>query len=699
MKSEPSASESFSFQTFFDGITDYVVAINRDYRIVMANHTFRNRFNVEPGLPCYQTWKKRDSKCDHCVVEQSFADGQIHRTRETVIRGDGRIAQLTIVSTPIFDNDGNIVHVLETATDLTEKRKLLDELNRVTGDTEARIAERLRHLSQSEEKYRAIFERSRDAIILTDPKGKILEINQAGLHILGHKTKYELLAFGSALTLFESEEELHAFQREIFREGFVDDFEARILNRDGNAFDALISSNVILDIVKTVLGYVVIIRDITERNRSQQKIERQNTRLATLNSISMTVNSTLNLTEVLNTTADKMLEILEMDSVRIYLLKEDKNVLELVAHKGLSEEFVRNEHVVRRGVGEGLLGETGLTGKTIAVDNLLRSDEPYADAIVKEGHRTTAYLPLISKGVPVGVMCVSSFSQIDFSNDYMEFLNAIGNQIGVAIHNADLYERMETAYEELKDAQEQVIRTEKLASLGKLSATIAHEINNPLAAVLTYARLMKKMVSLGRFTADRLPDIQNYLRTVEEETARCGEIVKNLLAFSRRSKMSVKAHDIEDIIDKTLLLIAHSLEMKSVQVVKDIHPDVPKINCDFRQMQQALLNLFSNAAEAMADGGTLTVRAGPSETKGFLHITVSDTGSGIPQEAIESIFEPFFTTKDEGKGVGLGLSVVYGIVTNHNGSIRVESRPEEGTTFHLKLPTEYTPPSGPMNAT
>jgi len=696
-KPETSAPEPSSFQTFFQSVTDYVVAINKAYRIVMANDTFRSRFSMKPDIPCYKIWKNRDSKCENCVVEKSFLDGHSHETRETVVRSNGKTAQIHISSTPIFDNDGKIVHVLETATDLTEKRKLQEELNRLTGDTEVRIADRLRLLSQSEEKHRAIFERSRDAIILTDPRGKVLEINQAGLSILGHKTKYELLAFGSSQKLFENDEELHAFQRQIFREGFVDDFEARILNRKGNAFDALISANVILDIVKQVTGYVIIIRDITERKRSHEKIERQYARLATLNSISMMVNSTLNLQEVLDRTADNMLEILESDSVRIYLLDESRELLELVAHKGLSEEFLKTDHVLRRMVGEGILGETGLTGKFKAVDNLLRSDEPYVDAIVKEGHRTTAYLPLISKGEPVGVMCVSSHSPREFSNEYMDFLNAIGNQIGVAINNAHLYEQMETAYQELKDAQEQVIRTEKLASLGKLSATIAHEINNPLAAVLTYARLMKKMVDLGRFTDERLPDIKNYLKTIEEETARCGEIVKNLLAFSRRSKMSVKTHPIEDIIDRTLFLISHSLDMKGVQVKKEIDPRVPQISCDFRQMQQALLNLFSNASEAMPQGGILTVSAAPSETEGFLEISVSDTGTGIPEEEIKNIFEPFFTTKEEGKGVGLGLSVVYGIVTNHNGSIGVDSREGEGTTFTIKLPIEYTPPSGHRN--
>jgi len=239
---------------------------------------------------------------------------------------------------------------------------------------------------------------------------------------------------------------------------------------------------------------------------------------------------------------------------------------------------------------------------------------------------------------------------------------------------------------DLEEAQEQVIRAEKLASLGKLAATIAHEINNPLAAVLTYIRLIMKLIALGRFTEERIDNISQYLNTMETETARCGEIVKNLLAFSRQSHLNIKLNNIEEIIEKSLNLVTHDLEIREIQLVKEIESDLPSIQCDFRQIQQVLLNLMSNASEAMTQGGELTVTAKQIEGEDFLEVVISDTGCGIPKEDLKNIFEPFFTTKEEGKGVGLGLSVVYGIITRHNGSIEVESEFNKGSAFKVRLP-------------
>jgi signal transduction histidine kinase len=309
------------------------------------------------------------------------------------------------------------------------------------------------------------------------------------------------------------------------------------------------------------------------------------------------------------------------------------------------------------------------------------------DSIIEEGLQTTAYIPLSTKGELMGVMCASSHYPVELADGYIEFLTAIGNQIGVAVDNANLYENIKSAYEDLKNAQEQIVQTEKLASLGKLAATIAHEINNPLAAVLTYIRLMIKLIDLNRFSPERLEDISRYLATMESETERCGEIVKNLLAFSRQSKITMKRISIVDIIDKSLALIAHDLEIKGIQLKKNIDPHLPKVQCDFQQIQQALLNLMYNASDAMLDGGTLTVTANKkAETERFLEVAVSDTGCGITGEDKEKIFDPFFTTKEEGKGVGLGLSVVYGIITRHNGTIEVESEPGKGSTFKIRLP-------------
>lgn len=687
MKRKNFSEEQKEYQALLQSVTNYVIAVNRNYQVIMANDLFINKLGARSEGFCYKAWKNRDDKCDDCLVEKSFRDGRVHQNEEAIVLKDGRIAQMLIKSTPVKDDQGKIVYVLETATDITEKKRLQQELKKVKGNLEKIIDARINHLQKSEEKYRTIFERSRDALILTDSNGKIMEINRAGVEILGYRNKEDLLGLTSVKELFKDPEEFYQFQKQAFGEGVVTEFEVRLVGGKRGSFDALITSNVILDLIGRIIGDVIIIRDITKRKKAQQQVEMRNTRLAILNAISMTISNSLDLNEVLNSTIDKIRELLESDSVRIYLLDGKRNVLNLAAHKGLSSEFISKSHIRHREVGTGFLGQAVLACETMVVDNIEASEDPYADLLVKEGLHSTAYIPLVSKGQPLGVMVVSSYSGFKFSANYVDFLTAIGNQIGVAVDNANLYENLKRAYQKLKEAQEQVIRTEKLASLGKLAATVAHEINNPLAAVLTYTRLMMKLMSRGRFTQERLEDIARYLTIMESETARCGEIVKNLLAFSRQPKITVEASSIEELIEKTLVLISHDLEMKNIQLVKEIEPDLPKIKCSSRHIQQALLNLLSNASEAMPEGGTLTVAAKHSKSDGFVETVISDTGCGISEEDLKNIFEPFFTTKEEGRGVGLGLSVVHGIITRHNGSIEIESKPDEGSTFKVRLPT------------
>jgi signal transduction histidine kinase len=421
--------------------------------------------------------------------------------------------------------------------------------------------------------------------------------------------------------------------------------------------------------------------------KTEESGEKYRTRLAALNAVSKTVSSSLNLGEILSSTIDKILEADEPDSVRIYLLDDGKKVLNLVAHKGLSTDFINKPIIRSRKPGNGLLGRTVVDGETKVIDNTQQSTIPHVDLLTEEGLQSTAYIPLITRGATMGVMCVSSYIPYKFSTEFVEFLTAIGNHIGVAVDNFHMYKIIKEAYQDLKEAQEQVVWTEKLASLGKLAATIAHEINNPLAGVLNYIRLMIKMLARNRVSHEKLEDISRYLKLVESEIARCGEIVKDLLAFARRTKITIESNRIEDIIDKTLNLIFHDLEMKEIQLQKTIEPNLPKVQCDFKQIQQVFLNLMYNASEAMSNGGTLTVTANrASGSKGFLEVVISDTGCGIAKEDMENIFDPFFTTKEEEKGVGLGLSVVYGIIAKHNGTITVESELGKGSTFRVQLP-------------
>jgi len=419
----------------------------------------------------------------------------------------------------------------------------------------------------------------------------------------------------------------------------------------------------------------------------QRQIEQLNKRLAALNAISITISSSSNLDEILNSIIDRIFETLNPDGVGIYLLDGEKKALNLVAHKGLSADFVDQPAIKSCSPDNGLAGQTVLDGKAKQADNMLQSAGPFADLLTEAGFQSIVYTPLITRGASVGVMCVSSLAPDKFSSESVDFLTAIGNHIGVAVDNANMYKKTKEAYQDLKEAREQIVWTEKLASLGKLAATIAHEINNPLAGVLNYIRLLIKLLARNRLSHEKLEDISRYLKIMESETARCGEIVKDLLAFARRTKITIENNSIADIIDKALNLISHDLEMKEIQLQKAIAPNLPKVKCDFKQIQQVLLNLMYNASDAMLNGGTLTVTAdraaGP---EALLEILISDTGCGIAKKDRKNIFEPFFTTKEEEKGVGLGLSVVYGIIAKHNGTIEVESEPGKGSTFKVRLP-------------
>lgn len=675
-----------NYQALLQSVTDYVIGVNKDYQIIMANDLFKNKFGMNSGELCYQVLKNSDVKCQNCLMEMCYQDGKVHWNEEMFALKDGKTARMRVQATPVKNERGKIVYILETATDLTEKKYLQKELNRMTGNLESLIAERLRHLEKSEERYRTMFERSRDGIILTDSNGKIIEVNQAGVEILGYTRKDELLSLGPTPHLFEKKEDLYHLLKALSQKGFVTEFETRLVGREGKVFDILITSNVILNTIGQITGYVLIMRDITKSKKVRERIKAQNIRLVTINAISATISSSLDLNEVLNTTIDKICEIVGSDCVRIYLLDKQRGILNLASHRGLATEFIEMDHVRSRKIGDGFLGRTVLNGKIHLVDNLLPSEDQYVKFLVKQGFKSTIYIPLVSKGEPVGVMSVCSTTPFKFSPDDAEFLTSIGNQIGLAVHNANLYENIKKAYEELKEAQEQVIRSEKLASLGKLAATIAHEINNPLSGVLTYIRLMMKLIAKDRFRAEKIEDISRYLSTMESETSRCGEIVKDLLAFSRQSKTAIETHDIREIIERSLALIAHELELEEIKVVKKIEPNLPNVQCDSKQIQQVLLNLIGNASEAMAKGGTLTVTVKRSERQGYLDVVVSDTGCGISKKNLKNIFEPFFTTKQEGKGVGLGLSIAYGIIARHNGSIEVKSELNKGSSFKVVLP-------------
>jgi len=242
------------------------------------------------------------------------------------------------------------------------------------------------------------------------------------------------------------------------------------------------------------------------------------------------------------------------------------------------------------------------------------------------------------------------------------------------------------AYRELKALQGRLIQSEKMSSLGRMAASVAHEINNPLGAIVVYSHLLLES------TPEEFAGRGNLAKIVREAT-RCRDIVRGLLDFARPGTGTLQAADLNGIVRAAHDLLKGQAAFKAIEVVFDLSPTPLEVTCDSGQLQQAFINILANAAEAMNGPGTVTIRSWHDAPRQMAAVSFTDTGCGIPPENLERIFEPFFTSKQEGHGTGLGLAIVYGIVERHGGTIKVDSRPNAGTTF-----TVWLPGKGPQEA-
>jgi two-component system NtrC family sensor kinase len=251
-----------------------------------------------------------------------------------------------------------------------------------------------------------------------------------------------------------------------------------------------------------------------------------------------------------------------------------------------------------------------------------------------------------------------------------------------------LEQRVEQKTRELKRAHEHALHTEKMASIGKMAAVLAHEINNPLSGILTYAKLLRKWIDRDDAGRNHRQEICDSLDLIASESRRCGDLVRNLLTFSRTTPMNLQATNLNQVVDRTLRLVQHQLDLAGIHVQPQLDLELPPVLCDAAQIEQVLLALVMNALDAMPQGGNLWITTSRNREPNQGRIVVRDDGSGIPPEILPRIFEPFLTTKETGRGVGLGLAISHSILERHNGSIEVQSEVGRGTTFIVTLPWE-----------
>jgi signal transduction histidine kinase len=397
------------------------------------------------------------------------------------------------------------------------------------------------------------------------------------------------------------------------------------------------------------------------RKRAEDQVRYQAETLTALHETALDLAAQRSLPEMLQAILARAVGLLKANGGCIYLYRPAGDDLELVCTYNLDLGF--RGSVLRRG--EGLSGRVLESGRSMAVVDYSHWEgkaEPFIDASLA----AVVAVPVFWSGRLLGVINVLDDSPRAFSPGDIALLERFTPLAAADLENSRLVHDLQQQMEQLKTAEAQLVQTAKLAAVGELAAGVAHELNNPLAGILAYAELLLR---------DQPADtpLRRDLAIIVKQTLRARDIVRNLMNFARQTKPQRQPADINQVLGQTLDLVRQLLERRGVAIEEDYALDLDLLTVDSGQMKQVFLNLITNAAQAMPQGGALSLRT--ARVGDEVAVSVSDTGHGVPPELRERIFEPFFTTKPVGEGTGLGLSISLGIVKEHGGRITVEGRP------------------------
>jgi len=409
---------------------------------------------------------------------------------------------------------------------------------------------------------------------------------------------------------------------------------------------------------------------------SEQALRRRNRELAALIEINRMVTSSLDLDEVLETTIQGIREILHVEAGSLILVDEEEDKLVFRTAFSPEQGWITGRTIQR---GEGIVGHVVESGEPQLINNVERAPHFSSEVDEEAGLTSRAILCVPLKVHDRVVGAIEVINKLDgvFTEQDQELLQAMAASVAVAVENANLYSELGDFAKELERSQAQLVQAEKMAAIGRLAASVAHEINNPLQAIHNSLHL-----SLHEGLGDdkRL----QYLGMAQGEVQRLIEIVQRMLDFYRPSRGGVVSTDVNSVMENVLALAQKRLQHGDIHVHTCLSPALPAVPMVSDQITQVFLNIMINAIEAMPSGGDLRLETALSEGGEWVLARFHDTGSGMSSEQIANLFEPFYTTKSD--GTGLGLAISYGIVERHRGTVQVSSQPGQGTIFVVKLP-------------
>lgn len=673
--------------------------------------------------------------------------------------------------------------------DITEQKLLEEEVNNYTVHLERIIEERTHKLIISEEKYKRLFESSKDVVFFCDINCQFVDINQAGIELFGYDTKNDILQLNLIHHLFYKASEGKIIKETINKNGYVKDFEIALKRKDGSKIPCMMTGSLRRDMRNNIIGYEGIIIDLTEWKKIEQEKD-------ILNNINKILASRLDIREVYKSLSEEFHKVIAFDRLSIALLDE-KRVEFLTFAVSKDYRFSELEEGVQYSKQGTLAGKVVEDGEFFVVHDTSRGPFSTDPILSKEGIKSRLSVPLICKGEIIGSLNFGSKKVNNFTEAHVDVINKIVPQLAIAIDNTRLFDRIKYSEEkyrnlvediediifrldkngrfmflnnalknvtgylpqefydapslafkiihkddvalvkhitkeiivgrtkvfkgleyrvyckngkelwfsqntypiknkngcvigvegiiqditEKKKIEEQIRRSERLASIGELAASIAHEIRNPLGAISNSVCMLKRDLVLS-------DDDKNLFNMVVEETEWLNNIISNFLTFAHPAEYHFTKSDIAKMVEETLILLKKDARFNgNIRIKKNYSKALPKIFLDRIWIKKVFWNLLINSIDAMPNGGEISIslkKTGvPNDDK--IEIIISDSGIGIPPERIKKIFEPFFTTK-KSRGTGLGLSIVHRILDNHDGTIDVKSIQNRGTIFTIRLP-------------
>ena len=633
----------------FDSIQDVVLLHDAGFRIMKANRALLQRINRAPadviGATCEESLPRTHgnwSACPYCHAGESFSEGP-----------DPCFGGFSLASTSSYVDQGSqqkgTIHVVR---DVTE-----------------------RHLA--EEKYRLLFEQVQEGVFVATPEGKLLDCNDAFVRMLGYSTREQVMALQLDSEVYTSAERRETFRREVELHNYVRNFEVTLRRKDGSLLIALESSFATRNLQGKVERYQGFLLDVSETKRAENEIRRRNRELNALNAIAMIASQSFDMDEILNLTLRQIITLVAAEAGAIYILDSDETTFRRRAQWGQHAHDGGGDAAVSFPGGFGDLVTRSRT-EVLTLEYLPHLPSPVAQFIAADRPNFWTWVLLWGKDRPLGMMGIRNSQAHGYSGNDENLLVATGRQLATTIEKVNLYEATSRAYQDLQRTQEQLLQSEKMSAVGQLISGVAHELNNPLTAILGYAQLLE-----SESLSERCSD---FVKKLYKQAQRTHRVVQNLLSFARQRKPQKQKVDIRKVLDETLALRDYDLRLSNIHLEREIEPNLPVVTADPHQLEQVFLNIINNAVDAMLEigkGGSLKVRVFAQD--GTVHAEFRDSGPGIKEP--NRIFDPFYTTKSVGKGTGLGLSICYGIIKEHGGEISARNHREGGAVIEVCLPS------------